>query len=137
MTKTIDKFISCLSLGGFMAFINIVFGRIDYSFSFLMLVMALDYLTGILCGWVDKSLSSNKATRGLFKKFFIFIYVIIAHHLDMLLHVDYVRMGVCYMYAMGEVISIIENGTRLGVPVPQPIKKALEILNNKVENEEE
>jgi toxin secretion/phage lysis holin len=117
-------------MGAFMTYVNLVFGKLDYSFIFLMLVMGLDYLTGLLCGWVDKSLSSNKATRGLFKKFFIFVYVIIAHHLDVMLHVNYVRIGICYMYAAGEVLSIIENGTKLGVPIPEPIKKALELMNS-------
>lgn len=130
MTKTFDRFMSCVTMGAFMTCVNLVFGKLDYSFIFLMLVMGLDYLTGLLCGWVDKSLSSNKATRGLFKKFFIFVYVIIAHHLDVMLHINYVRIGVCYMYAAGEVLSIIENGTKLGVPIPEPIKKALELMNS-------
>ena len=33
------------------------------------------------------------------------------------------------MYAIGEVLSIIENGVTLGVPIPEPIVKALDILN--------
>jgi toxin secretion/phage lysis holin len=131
MTKTFDKFMYCITTGAVMTFINLVFGKIDYSFGFLMLVMLLDYITGLMCGWLDKSISSDKATRGLFKKLFVFIYVIIAHHLDVMLDIDYVRVMVCYAYAVGEVISIIENGTKLGVPVPEPIKKALELLNTK------
>lgn len=131
MTKTFDKFMYCITTGAVMTFINLVFGKIDYSFGFLMLVMLLDYITGLMCGWLDKSISSDKATRGLFKKLFVFIYVIIAHHLDVMLDKDYVRVMVCYAYAVGEVISIIENGTKLGVPVPEPIKKALELLNTK------
>jgi toxin secretion/phage lysis holin len=116
-------------MGGVMTIINLVFGKIDYSFTFLMMVMVIDYLTGLACGWSDKSLSSDKATKGLFKKMFVLIYVIIAHHLDIMLKVDFCRIGICYMYAAGEVLSIIENGTKLGVPVPEPIKKALSIMN--------
>lgn len=116
-----------------MTIINLLFGKMDYSFGFLMLVMIIDYLTGLLCGYSDKSLSSEKATKGLFKKMFVLIYVIIGHHLDMMLHVEFVRIGICYMYAAGEVLSIIENGTKLGVPVPEPIKKALEMMNTKDE----
>ena len=63
------------------------------------------------------------------KKLMIFVYVMIAHHLDVLLSVNYVRIGVCYMYAVGEVLSIIENGVTLGLPVPEPIKKALEMID--------
>ena len=129
MTKTIERFVTCVEMGGVMTIINLVFGKIDYSFTFLMMVMIIDYLTGLACGWSDKSLSSDKATKGLFKKMFVLIYVIIAHHLDIMLKVDFCRIGICYMYAAGEVLSIIENGTKLGVPVPEPIKKALSIMN--------
>lgn len=129
MTKTIERFLTCVEIGGVMTIINLVFGKIDYSFTFLMMVMIIDYLTGLACGWSDKSLSSDKATKGLFKKMFVLIYVIIAHHLDIMLKVDFCRIGICYMYAAGEVLSIIENGTKLGVPVPEPIKKALSIMN--------
>ena len=134
-----DKLITCFNVGGIMAVINLVFGKIDYSFGFLMLVMLLDYITGLMCAISAKNLSSHKATTGLLKKFFVLIYVIIAHHLDMMLGTDYIRIGVCYMYGAGEVISIIENGSKLGVPVPEPIKKALEIMqsNSKDENEDE
>lgn len=129
MTRTLDRFMTCVGLGGLATVFNLTIGKMDYSLAFLMLVMVIDYLTGIMCGWLDKSLSSEKAIRGLFKKLFIFVYVIIGHHMDMMLHVDYVRIGICYMYAAGEVLSIIENGTKLGVPVPEPLKKALEIIN--------
>ena len=129
MTKTLERFMTCVEIGGLMTIVNLIFGKIDYSFTFLMMVMVIDYLTGLACGWADKSLSSNKATKGLFKKFFVLVYVIIGHHMDIMLHVDFVRAGICYMYAAGEVLSIIENGTKLGVPVPEPIKKALKIMN--------
>lgn len=129
MTRTLDRFMTCVGLGGLATVFNLTIGKMDYSLAFLMLVMVIDYLTGLMCGWLDKSLSSEKAIRGLFKKLFTFVYVIIGHHMDMMLHVDYVRIGICYMYAAGEVLSIIENGTKLGVPVPEPLKKALEIMN--------
>ena len=134
MTKTIERFLTCVEMGGVMTIINLVFGKIDYSFTFLMMVMVIDYLTGLACGWSDKSLSSDKATKGLFKKMFVLIYVIIAHHLDIMLKVDFCRIGICYMYAAGEVLSIIENGTKLGVPVPEPIKKALSIMNKETKS---
>lgn len=110
-----------------------LFGTFDCSLEFLLIVIVLDYITGLMCGWANHDLESNKATKGLFKKMFIFIYIIIAHRLDVMMHVDYIRIGVCYMYAVGEVLSIMENGTKLGLPVPTPIQKALKILNESVD----
>ena len=133
MTKTIQKFSTCVGVGGMLTIIEHLLGTFDCSLEFLLIVIVLDYITGLMCGWCNHDLESNKATRGLFKKMFIFIYIIIAHRLDVLMHVDYIRVGVCYMYAVGEVLSIMENGTKLGLPVPTPIQKALKILNETAE----
>ena len=133
MTKTIQKFSTCVGVGGMLTIIEHLFGTFDCSLEFLLIVIVLDYITGLMCGWYNHDLESNKATRGLFKKMFIFIYIIIAHRLDAMLKVDYIRIGVCYMYAVGEVLSIMENGTKLGLPVPTPIQKALKILNESVD----
>lgn len=126
-----ERVLASINIGAIMTLLNLAFGSLDYSFGFLMLVMVIDYLTGLMCAFSAKNLSSHKATTGLFKKFFVLVYVVIAHHIDAMLGVDFVRIGVCYMYGAGEVISIIENGTKLGVPVPEPIKKALELMNKK------
>lgn len=137
MTKSVDKLITCATAGGILTVVELIFGRIDYSMIFLFIVMCADFLTGVMTGYKSKTLSSKICTDGLFRKFMILIYVMIGHHLDVLLHVEYIRMGVCYMYATGEVLSIFENGVKLGVPIPEPIKKALDILNNKGETSNE
>lgn len=131
MTKNLDKFMMCLTTGGILTMIELVFGRIDYSMIFLFIAMCTDFLTGVMVGFNEKKLSSKVCINGLFRKLMILIYVMLGHHLDILLHVEYVRIGVCYMYATGEVLSIFENGVKLGVPVPEPIRKALELLNHK------
>lgn len=119
----------CVIVGIGLTLIEELFGAVDKSLLFLCLVMCLDFITGLMNGFNSKSLSSAVCTKGLFKKLFIFVYVIIGHHLDVQLDVNYIRPAICYMYATGEVLSIIENGVKLGVPVPTPIKKALEQLN--------
>ena len=135
MTKSFDKFMVCVMMGSGVTVLENLFGKFDKSLGFLIMVMIIDFATGLLCGWYEKKLSSEICTRGLFKKLFILVYVIIGNYLDRLLGVDYIRMGICYMYATGEVLSIIENGVTLGVPIPSPIKKALDILNGGKEDE--
>ena len=133
----VEKLILCVGTGTIITIIENLFGHIDKSLCFLCLVMVLDFATGLMCGATNHELSSEVCTKGLFKKLFILIYVMVAHHLDNLLNVDYIRSAVCYMYATGEVLSIIENGVVLGVPIPTPIKKALEVLNSNNEGGEE
>lgn len=131
MFKNFDRFM-CVFLGGsFMTFVQLAFGGLDKTFIFLLICMALDMLTGMLVGASNHELSSKRCFTGLSKKLFILIYVLIAHQIDVVLDLNYVRLGVCYMYIVNDILSIIENGSALGVPVPAPIKKALEILNEK------
>ncbi len=91
--------------------------------------MVTDFLTGLMCGAYNKNLSSDICIKGLMKKLLILVYVMIGHQVDVLLNLDYVRIGVCYMYAVGEVLSIIENCVTLCVTVPEVIVKALDMIN--------
>lgn len=129
MLKSVEKLFTCLTGGIMLTTLNFMFGKMDYSLIFLFIMMVLDFLTGMMAGGIEGHLSSQICTKGLFKKLMVLVYIMVAHHLDILLGVNYVKIGVCYLYATGEVLSIIENGTRIGVPVPEPIKKALDILN--------
>lgn len=129
------RMVLCVGTGTIITIIENLFGTIDKSLCFLCLVMVLDFITGLMCGATNHELSSEVCTKGLFKKLFILVYVMVANHLDNLLDVNYIRSAVCYMYATGEVLSIIENGVTLGVPIPAPIKKALEVLNGGEDDE--
>ena len=119
----------CGLSGIFFTIATFLFGAVDYSFIFLCICMVTDFLTGLMCGAYNNNLSSDICLKGLMKKLLILVYVMIGHQVDVLLGVDYVRVGVCYMYAVGEVLSIIENGVTLGVPVPEVIVKALDMIN--------
>lgn len=135
MSKSLVKCVFCVFMGSGITIIENLFGTYDKSLGFLCLVIVLDFITGLMCGWSEHELSSDVCTRGLFKKLFIFVYVIIGNYMNNLLATDYIRSGICYMYATGEVLSIIENGVRLGVPIPTPLKKALEIINGGNDND--
>lgn len=126
MFKSFDGFMTCLLSG---AILTTLFGELNKALIFLFVMMVLDLVTGIMCGAYTHTVSSSICIKGLMKKFMVLVYIIIAHFTDYLLDVDYVKTGVCYMYGVGEVISIIENGVILGVPIPKPILKALEIIH--------
>ena len=58
------------------------------------------------------------------------LFVIIAHYLDLMLNVDYVRNGVIIGFLTNELISIVENAGLMGIPLPPVITKALDVLKN-------
>lgn len=112
------------------------FGGWDLALKILLFMIVIDYATGFMKAIAGEGLSSDIGTKGLMKKATIFIIVLIAHLIDQvaLNSAPLFRTGSAYFYIANEGISIIENATALGVPVPDFIKKVLKIM--KEENNE-
>lgn len=93
--------------------------------------MVLDYITGVVYAYVNKNINSEIGFKGLLKKCLVLVVLIVAVMLDRLLNTgDWVfRTLVCYFYIANEGISLLENISKLGVPIPAKIKDALEQLN--------
>jgi toxin secretion/phage lysis holin len=59
------------------------------------------------------------------------LIVLVAARLDLLLGTAFIRDGVIVAYILNEILSIIENAGLMGVPVPESIQKAIEVLQKK------
>lgn len=102
-------------------------------------MMALDYLTGlgvaVIAHKSNKSESggadSRAGFRGLIKKCAILAAVAAANVLDMVSGSNYIRDGVCIAYCVNEALSMAENLALLGVPFPQIVLDALEVMKPK------
>lgn len=118
-----------------------LFGAWDLAISILVLFMFLDYLTGVVRGYINKELSSDVGLKGIARKAVIFVVLIVAVALDRLINSEtwVFRTIVCYFYISNEGLSLLENCGSLGVPLPPKIKEALEQLKegNKKEIKEE
>lgn len=113
-------------------FFNFLFGGWDKVLLVLIVFMALDYLTGVICAIATKSLSSEVGARGIAKKSMIFIVLIVAVLLDRLINDDWIfRTLVCYFYIANEGLSLIENAVKLGVPVPEKLRDVLCQVRNR------
>lgn len=115
-----------------------LFGAWDLALMVLVTFMVLDYLTGLIKGYLAKKLSSNAGLKGIARKSIIFIVLFMAVMLDRLLNSGtwVFRTLVCYFYIANEGLSILENCSAIGLPIPQKIQEALEQLKN-MENESE
>lgn len=113
-----------------------LFGVWDMALIVLISFMVLDYITGVIKGWNNKSLSSHIASKGIARKSLIFIVLIVAVLLDRLLNTGtwVFRTLVCYFYIANEGISLLENCAELGVPIPDKIKETLVQLKSNEEN---
>ena len=104
-----------------------LFGAWDTALGILILFMVLDYITGLIKGYVTKELSSDIGLHGLARKSVILIVLIVAVALDRLLGNGnwLFRTLVAYFYIANEGLSILENCGTLGLPVPKKVLDAL------------
>lgn len=115
------------------AYIGWFLGDFDGFLYTLIAFVAIDYITGVMRAIVSKSLSSEIGFRGIFKKCLIFMLVGIANLLDLyvLKQGEALRTATIFFYISNEGLSIVENSAALGLPIPEPVKKALAQIKNK------
>ena len=116
-------------------FFTYLFGGWDIALIVLVAFMVLDYATGMMWAYIQKTLNSQIGFRGLIKKCMILVVLIIAVLLDRMINsgTAVFRTLVCYFYIANEGISLLENVSHLGLPIPDKLKNALQQLNE-VEN---
>lgn len=101
-------------------------GGWDMGLQYLVLFMAIDYVTGISRAFKDKVLSSEVGINGILKKVMILFIVAVAVGIDNVTGAQgVVRLATIWFYMGMEGISILENAAKLGVPIPDKIKDAL------------
>ena len=97
----------------------------------LVAFVVIDYMTGIMAAILEKRLSSEVGFRGIFKKVLIFSLVAVAHIVDsqLIQTGSAIRTAVIFFYLSNEGISIVENASKIGLPIPEKLKTVLEQLN--------
>ena len=76
-------------------------------------------------------LESKAGFKGLIRKGLVLVVILVACRMDMLLGVNYIRDAACIAFIVNELISMVENFGLMGVPFPEPIKEAIELLQKK------
>ncbi|MFQ9516711.1 MAG: holin family protein [Eubacterium sp.] len=125
------------------SFIAGIFGGWTHAMTTLLIFMSVDYISGLAVAGVFKkstktdsgALESRAGWKGLCKKGMTLLFVLIAYRLDVEIGTSYIKDAVCIGFIANELISIVENAGLMGMPVPAPITKAIDILTNKSESE--
>ena len=96
----------------------------------LLAFVIIDYVTGLLAAGSKGKLSSAIGFEGIARKVVIFLLVAVAHLIDVALggNNDIFRDATIFFYIANELISIIENAGRAGLPVPEKLTNAVEVL---------
>ena len=134
----------CTACGAVGTFIAAALGGWDTAIISLLVFMGIDYITGLLvAGLFHKSkksesggLESRAGFKGLVRKSMVLLLVVVANLLDKQIGANYIRDAVCIGFMANELLSIVENASIMGVPIPAAITKALDILEGKQEAEQ-
>lgn len=124
------------AIGGWLGYF---LGGCDGLIIALVIFVAVDYLTGVLCAIADKKLSSEVGFKGIARKVLIFLLVGVANILDVEVigTGSILRTAVIFFYLSNEGISLLENAAHLGLPIPGKLKAALEQLHDRAEEKKE
>ena len=107
----------------------------------LVALMAVDYVTGVLCALVwkkspkstDGAFESNASFQGLLRKMAILLCVLIACRVDVYTGTELARDAVILFFIANDGLSIVENLGIMGVPIPPAIQNAFAALKGKAE----
>lgn len=91
----------------------------------LVAFVVIDYITGVMCGIADRKLNSEVGFKG------------IANILDVNVigTGSVLRTAVVFFYISNEGVSLLENAAHLGLPVPEKMKKVLEQLHDRSDDD--
>lgn len=129
----------CTAVGVVGGFLASLFGGWDAALTTLILFMVIDFISGlVVAGVFHNSTKSETGTlqsfagwKGLCRKCMTLLFVLIAYRLDLAIGVTYIRDTVIIGFIANELISIIENAGLMGLPLPEVITQAIDILKKK------
>ena len=119
-----------------------LFGGWTGAMTTLVILMLIDYVTGIIVAGVfhnspkcsGGALSSAVGFKGICRKFVILLIVVVACRVDLLLDTNIIRDATCIGFCANELVSITENAGLMGIPLPRRLVEAIEVLRGDNDN---
>jgi toxin secretion/phage lysis holin len=136
-------------IAGITAALMAYFKQLVVPVTVLIAVMICDYITGMTAAWMNKELSSRKGIQGVIKKIFYLMIVAVGMGIDYLIVMLSgklgVQLGINFVVGLlvivwliiNELISILENSGKIGVPMPAFLMKLLDRLKQTAEKKAE
>jgi len=102
-------------------------GGMDTMLEVILALLVIDYLTGVLVAIYDKKVSSSIGYKGIIKKVVMLLLISMSYYLSMVIDNQVpIRELVIMFFIANEGISILENASNLGLPIPEKIIQVLE-----------
>ncbi len=116
------------------AVISFLFGSENNNILYALMVLTVfDYITGVCVAIRSKSLSSSIGAKGIANKVVVFVLVSLSN----IIGTYFLQAGsalealTILFYCSNESISILENACKIGIPIPEKLKNALEEIKVK------
>lgn len=141
MKENIIQATISVALGALAAYFNVLL----IPLIILICVMLIDYGTGMAEAYINKTLNSRIGVKGILKKLGYVVLVCVGGVVDYLICAGLATAGVefsSYYFGLivavwliiNELISILENLSELGTPIPKFLVNVVHRLKNTVEN---
>lgn len=109
-------------------------GGMDIALKSLIVIMMIDYITGVASAIYNKKLSSKIGFKGIIKKFSYLCIVALSVVIDNLISQDgVIRTLVIYFFVANDGLSIIENMSEMDIKLPKKLVDSLEQIKGKGE----
>lgn len=109
-------------------------GGMDIALKSLIVIMMIDYITGVASAIYNKKLSSKIGFKGIIKKFCYLLIVALSVVIDNLISQDgVIRTLVIYFFVANDGLSIIENMAEMDIKLPKKLVDSLEQIKGKGE----
>lgn len=105
-----------------------LFGGFDDYFQILIILMIADYVTGVLTALYKKEFHSNIGYKGIIKKVGMLICITVSKQMDSLNLYDgevCVRSVILLFFSINEILSILENMSKIGITMPNSFTKMI------------
>jgi toxin secretion/phage lysis holin len=136
MYEHIGQFFKML-VAGTGAVTGYVWGGWSLPLHLLLWFVVIDWLTGWGAAWMNGELRSRIGYTGIARKMTIFLIIALMHLVDRVLgEMNYFQNTVIFFYLANELLSIIENVGRMGVPIPQSLRNVVQVFQIKSEEGE-
>lgn len=125
----------CFILGGITTALVYLLGGFDIALQCLLIAIVLDYISGIIKAFTTKTLSSRIGFNGIVKKLGILLLVMVGVLVDRVSgNTGAIRTLVIYYFVANEGLSIVENLSIAGIPIPKGLKNALKVIRKESED---
>lgn len=101
----------------------------------VVVILILEMLSGVLAAIKNKELNSKKFREGLLSKSGYFVQIALVFLVSIMISMPYLLYADLLWIACSEGVSVLENLSRMGVPIPEFVKNVLGKTKQNTEDE--